>query len=269
MLVTGKKTARFFRSLATSWQEMTPDCGAEVAELLKSRGELQPDGKWEVLWKTRNKFVLLLDLPSGRQVVYKAPLRVKNFYKYLLRLSPYGKEAANFRNLQKLDLPLVKLLAAGEDRCCFKLKSGFLVTEFAGNFANGRDFIPAVNKVNDSALTEEFIRRNLAYLGRMHRAGWAHRGFTPANLLYRVLPEPTADGDRLELRWIDLASCIKLTIFHNRRRQMVRDLSLFFHYFDFTEAETADLLTTYLTVNPALAADSLSLYKQICANPVR
>jgi len=88
MLVTGKKTARFFRSLATSWQEMTPDCGAEVAELLQQRSQLQPDGKWEVLWKTRNKFVLLLDLPSGRQVVYKAPLRVKKFLQIPFAVEP-------------------------------------------------------------------------------------------------------------------------------------------------------------------------------------
>ena len=187
----------------------------------------------------------------------------------MLRLSPYGKEARNFRLLSKLNLPLVKLLAVGEDRSFFKLQSGFLVTEYADGYSNGRDFIPQVNKIADKALIAEFVHRNLTLLGSMHSAGFVHRGFTPANLLYRLSDGGSDLSNQLELRWIDLASCMKLAWFHNRKKLMCRDLALFFYYFEFSETELLDFLQSYLQSNPAIAHDSAELLKKVRANPVR
>ena len=138
VILKERSILHFLKKMASSWNWFAPECSRELLDLLQNdRKSLIPGSKYEVLWHTRSKFVLLLELPDGRKVVYKAPLRIKNFYKYMLRLSPYGKEARNFRLLSKLNLPLVKLLAVGEDRSFFKLQSGFLVTEYADGYSNG------------------------------------------------------------------------------------------------------------------------------------
>ena len=78
-----------------------------------------------------------------------------------------------------------------------------------------------------------------------------------------------AAENKLELLWIDLASCMKLTCFNNRKKMMYRDLALFFHYFEFSETELLDFLQSYLQSNPAIAHDSAELLKKVRANPVR
>ena len=254
--------------LFSSWRWF--DCGyPEVKEILKNKQELVPGGKHQCLWRTRSKYVLLVKLSDGREVVYKAPAAIKGVHKYLFRPGAYGMEAVNFRRLAEIGLPMVKLVAAGEERCCFVLKSGFLATEYASGFSNGRDFISGAALENENTLKDEFIRRNFIYLARLHGAGIIHRGFTPANLLYRKRNDPDRDGNLLDILWIDVASCKKCFAGLGLAKGIARDISLFFHYFDFDRDEKLRYISIYCSNDPAGRFTPEKLLELVEKNPVR
>ena len=232
------KNNRLKSKLFSSWSYFDSDY-PELKELVARKEELVPNGKYPTLWHTRNKFVLKLTLSDGKELVYKAPQRINGVHKYLFRPGAYGMEALNFSRMTSLGLPMVKMVAAGEKRLFFVLKSGFLVTEFASGFSNGRDFISAGIMENEKTIVDEFICRNFANLAKMHASKMIHRGFTPANLLYRLRNEPDAGGNMLDLLWIDVASCKKLFAGIGLRRGIARDLALFFYYFDFSREDNA------------------------------
>ena len=254
--------------LFSSWSYIADD-SSEIKELLSDRSSLVPGGEYTCLWRTSNKYVLKLPLGEGRELVYKAPLRLKGIHKYLFRPGPYGKEAFNFDRLSRLGLPMVKLIAAGEDRCCFVLKGGFLVTEFASGFSDGRDFVAGGVRDNDKHFLDEFICRNFAFLAQMHASGIIHRGFTPGNLLYRKRTEPDSDGHLLDLLWIDVASCQKPLAGFGLRRGIARDIALFFHYFNFTGEEKLRYIAVYCANDPEKRFTPEKLLDLVEKNPVR
>ena len=139
--------------------------------------------------------------------------RIPKPAKYLLRPSPCGFEACNFSRFEALGIPLPELLAVGETRENFRLKTAFIITRFAENFMDGRAFAPGGKEREDSALMKEFLRRNVVELARCHDACIVHRGFTPANLMWKKRVSPDEKGNNLELLWIDLASCRKRPLF--------------------------------------------------------
>lgn len=254
--------------LFSSWSYIA-DNSSEIKELLADRSSFVPGGKYPCLWKTRNKYVLKLTLADGKEVVYKAPLRQKGVHKYLFRPGPYGMEAFNFDRLTKAGLPMVKLVAAGEKRCCFVLKDGFVMTEYASGFSNGRDFIAGADFENEKELINEFVCRNFVFLAKMHALGIIHRGFTPANLLYRKRSEPDADNNLLDLLWIDVASCQKPFAGIGLHRGIARDLALFFHYFDFSREEKLRYIRVYCSSDPKSRFTPETLLRLVEKNPVR
>lgn len=255
-------------SLSRSWQYIAPDHYEEMAPLLREREKLIP-GNYPVLWQTRNKFVILLTLPSGRKAVYKAPVKIKNFLKYCFRLSPYGKEARNFRLIGQMGIPTVKIIASGEERTFFRLKSGFLVSEFAEGFSDGNDFSRKGALKDEKELVREFVEENFRLLALMHNNRFIHKGFTPGNILYRKRSLPDEKGRRLEIKWIDLASCHQLASGQSYEVHTARDLALFFHYFDFSEEEKRSFVEAYCRhiLHPGVTAGKVM--KAIAANPVR
>ena len=231
--------------LSSSWQYVSPEFRDELKDMLASAENLAPDGNIPVLWQTRNKFVLLLELPSGRKVVFKAPARIKNFLKYCLRPSPWGKEASNFYRIRQMGIPTVHFLAAGEFRRFFKLRKGFLITEFAEGFSDGFDFVPGGALADEPVLVRKFVEQNFRLLAILHNNCFAHNGFTPANMLYRK-HTGAGDGDSpLEILWIDLASCSRISLPWNSCRRFAQDMVHFFSYFNFTDDEKRHYLEIY------------------------
>lgn len=231
--------------LSSSWQYIQPEEQEALAGIVAEAESLQPDGRVPVLWKTRNKFVLLLELQNGRKVVFKAPLKVKNVLKYCFRLSPYAREALNFYHIRQLEIPTVKFLAAGEFRTFFKLRKGFLITEFAEGFSDGFDFVPGKIHEGEPALVRDFTEQNFRLLARLHNHRMIHNGFTPGNMLYRKRQEPDADGNMLEILWIDLASCRRVRWPQNYWRWIAPDIVHFFSFFQFTDEEKLHYLQVY------------------------
>ena len=259
----------FIIKYSSSWSCVNPEIAGELEALRLAKGEFNCDGNYSVLWHTRHKFVLLLELPSGKQVVYKAPLKVKGVWKYLLRPGAYGMEALNFIRLSRLGLPLVKLLGAGEIRNFFILKSGFLITEFASRFADGRVFMSDDLSADQLKYKDEFICRNLKYLAVMHNNGYIHKGFTPFNLLWSAKDKPDENGNILDLKWIDVASCRKVFFRRALLKGAVRDLALFFHYMPVDEESLLSYLEHYISACRNFSLSSRELLTLIRKNPVR
>lgn len=256
-------------TLSRSWFYVDGALESQINALRKRCGAFDDSGSYPVLWSTRSKFVLLLTLDDGTKLVYKAPRKMRSAIRYIFRPGPWGQEAVNFALLEKVGLPLVKMVSAGETRNFFMLKSGFLMTEYAEGFSDGRLFTYKGELKDEKHLIDEFVRRNFQYLAKMHRAGFIHNGFTPPNLLFKIRTAPDADGNLLDLRWIDVASCEKVKFKIGSKTRMARDLSLFFRFFRFTDEEKLSFLATYCESNPDIGMTPEKLLEVIRKNPVR
>lgn len=230
-------------SLCSSWRYLKDSFAGKFDDLAGS-GMLQENGPAECIWQTRSKFVLKVPDGKGSFIVYKSYRRISKPAKYMLRPSPCGFEAFNYQLIKKCGIPVPELLAAGETRKCFILKTAFLVTEFADGFRDGRDFMPDGPMAAEQKLKDEFLYGHIELLARCHDAGMIHRGFTPANLLYRLKKSPDASKTSMELMWIDVASCRRRPMFIVNRAA-VADLEQLFSYFDFSAEKKAELIEHY------------------------
>lgn len=231
-----------YTSLCSSWSWIKKDFAADF-ETLTSDGVLCENGGAPVIWMTKQKYVLKVSC-SGRNYVFKSYRKVRDVRKYICRLSPCGFEARNYQLLAEAGLPMAKLLAAGDTRRFFLLKNMFLMTEFAENFRDGRDFQPAGAVYSDMVLREEYIIRNLRLLAKCHDAGFIHGGFTPANLLYSLREEPDENGNLMDLCWIDVATCRKFSLLYPPRK-MVTDHWHFFKFLNIRGEELERYLRVY------------------------
>ena len=222
-----------------SWRWVRRDFEADF-RTIEAEEAWREDAGHEVIWRTACKYVLKIALPSGRTVAYKRYTSMR-LIPYLHYWSPTSREACNFSRMEQLGLPMVRLLATGGIRTCFLPKSCFLVTAFAEGFRDGRPFMPGRDLEHETALRDEFCRRNFALIARLHDIGWYHRGFTPMNELWRERAEPDAEDNRLELRWIDVATC-HWAFGTGLRRRIADDLAQFLQYWDFPPERRAELL---------------------------
>lgn len=251
--------------------EWTPVCSwcwirkdaAEIRDVLRA-GPPAPDPGPDLLWQTQKKTVLRLKSVSGLDLAYKWGVNV--------RWLPYGfswtqamKEAYNFKRLAHIGLPLVKLVAVGEERGFFSIRNYFLVTEYADGFLDGRYFFESMS--NETEMRDEFTRRNFTLIARLHDAGFCHGGFTPMNELWRKLPEPDAEGNRLDIRWIDIATCSRAWG-QKLKRLIAEDLGNFLRFYSFTEAERREHLRVYLEATKVKRFDLDTLCRAVEAELV-
>lgn len=238
-----------FRTLR-SWSWARSDFADEFRRL-SDAGAFRSDGPSETIWRTRAKFVLRAKTSLGFDVAYKSFFEVKNVHHYLLRQSPCAAEAANYALLADFGFPLPDLLAAGELRCGPLLKNAFMVSRFVEGFRNGLDFFKEGIYTNDEPLLKEFCRAHLALLAKLHDRGYAHGGFTPANLLYRREP-----GGGMKLCWVDVAECSRspLTV-----PMIADDIIRLFRYLKLSPAVRRELEAAYLEAAkvPRTNADEL------------
>jgi len=240
-----------YRRLASSWGWVREDFAEEFRQL-EAAGAWQDEACSTRIWGTRHKWVRKVQTPSGRMVVYKRLHHVVAPVKFMLRPSPSGREAWNYQCLQQLGLPMARLLAVGDVRRCFILKSCFLVTEYAENTRDGRDFLPNGSLVGETALRDAFLDSVLQGLAKLHDQGWVHGGSTPANFLYR------RQGDSIIPVWIDVATCCRPPHFL-RRRRLTEEFVRLFAPFHFTPEERRRYEEIYLghRLAPCFTLDSL------------
>jgi len=249
---TGKE-----RSLLYSWRWVREDA-AELLDVLRA-GPPGLESGLEVLWKTKNKYTLRLKTASGLDLASKWYAKIRQA-PYSFSWTHAAKEAYNFTLLADVGLPLVKLVAVGEERLPLYIRSGVIVTEFADGFLDGRTFFESMS--HEIAMRDEFTRRNFILVARMHDAGFCHGGFTPMNELWRMLPEPDADGNRMEIRWIDIATCRRAKDDALKRR-IVEDLGNFMRFYAFTPDERREYLRIYLDAAKVRRFDLDTLHRAV------
>lgn len=227
-----------------SWEYINPDF-ADDMKILRQSGELHRTGKHLVIWHTKQKFVMRVETPSGRVAAFKIYDKLRNPRKFFLRHSPTAAEAINYQRIADIDIAVPQLLAAGDVRCRGQLKNSFIVTEFAEGFSDGRDFFGDGVHAGNIVLRDEFIRRAMMLLARCHDHRILHRGYTPANILSRVRESADADGNNLDIMFIDVASCRKLPRWLLKLKLMV-DFIMFFRFFDLDAAQRKEFLQHYI-----------------------
>ena len=232
-----------FTSCWRSWTYINEEF-ADDFQALQAAGSLKMNGQFPMIWRTKQKFVLKGTAPSGKTFAYKSYCKLKGTIKYLFRLSPCGMEAENFQLISDCGIALPRLLAVGDTRQGGLLKTAFLITEFAEGYSDGRDFTNLKGVVKDPALRDEFILRNLELLAKLHDNNILHRGFTPANLLYKVRQTPDEQGNQLDLMWIDIASCRKLSK-ERLKNSMKVDFEQLFRFFEFSNEELLKYIKHY------------------------
>ena len=184
----------------------TPDF-AEGLEYLRRNPALFD--RRHLLSDHNGKQVWHIQLPpeyGGRNVVYKSCSTPKSG-RYWFQLSQAAREHRNYQLLYRLGIPAARILAIGESRRLFDLKSFFIVTEFIPGARDGRDFMCGGNLREDAARRRQFWERNMPYLAQIHRRGFLHKAFHPRNILWRE--NAAISATILQLACVDegLASC--------------------------------------------------------------
>lgn len=216
----------------------------------------------EVIWKTRNKEVRKISLPSeygGITLVFKDYDGIKPL-RYALRCSKTALEAANYRAFSELGIPMATLLFAGDNRTRFRLDRSFLATQFAEGYSDGREFLPGGTWCGTPE-QKLFIDRNLVYVAKLHAVHCFHKAARVFNFLWK----PIENGD-IDIVWIDVASCRFLSVPNCVfRKYLVKDLANFFHDLELPEAEVREALESYRQNNPRCLFSGEELYQAVAA----
>lgn len=239
------KTAQGFEqvmSTVSSWHWNREDFTEQWKFIL--REESGSDASEGAFYKTRFKGVRLLTVPSDEgdyRVAFKT-YQENRFFRYLFRPSLAAREARGFAAAASLGIPVVEVLALGEERRCLKLLSAYFVTRFVENTESLRYF---KKHPEQRVMLMQLLKENIAMLAKMHVAGYIHGGAHPRNFLWRQ----TADG-KLESFWIDLASVRKIAPTHRKWwKYILTDLTDFTEVFQLTQAELDEVLAEYRKVN--------------------
>ena len=249
-----------FRS---SWFYAEP--GFETVErAFQEAPELFDNG--EIIWHTRHKMVRKVVLPEaygGHKLAFKiydgvTPLR------YLMRCSKTALEAANYKALKKLGMPMAELVCAGDDRRNFHLRKSFFATIFAEECSDGRDFIPG-GSMRGTPEEKSFIRQNMEYVARLHAVHCYHKALRVYNFLWKK----RGDGE-VRLVWIDVASCrflaVPEAIF---KKYVIDDLARFFRDMQLDDTELREALSVYCNNNPRTAFTLEELCREVAAEAAR
>lgn len=216
----------------------------EGREYLRRHPELFDSSR--LLSDHNGKKVWRLRLPAehgGLDVVYKSCSSPKSG-RYWFQLSQAAREHRNYQLLYRLGIPTARILAIGESRRFFDLKSFFIVTEFIPGTRDGRDFMDGGPCRGDAARRKLFWKLNMPYLARIHRNGFLHKALHPRNILWRE-----NSAGQMELFWIDMARG-RFRLSGQMKPGIAFDLYTLLKDLRLSPEEGGELLNCYLEHNP-------------------
>jgi len=227
------RQASFFRT----WSYINPEFQSGYEWFLKNKDHLEK----EVIWKTRHKRVYKIAVPKkygGGFIAYKA-YNEQRLIRYFLRYSLAYREGQGFITAENLGIPAIKVLAFGEKRFGFWLRSAFFISRFAEDYQSGRVLVHKSMNNAEKMLQDAFIRKNLQYLAYLHNAGYLHGGAHYDNFMWKL----NAAGE-MSVLWLDLATVKEFTA-PERNESILKDVRMFLKCFDLTENEIREYVKCY------------------------
>lgn len=198
-----------------------------------------------VIWKTRHKQVVMLEVPpeipvqepQDRNVIWKDYFE-KRFFRYLFRPSLACREWRNYILVGALGIPVAKPLGMGEYRRGLRLTRSYLLSRRVMDCADGRVFYADGERAGDRCGLLEFAGQNLRLLARLHAAGYVHGGFHPLNELFYE------EEGHMKIVWIDLAT-VKKPHFWQTGAGREQDLKMFLDPLGLSAEEEEELMRVY------------------------
>ena len=196
----------------------------------------------ETIWLTRFKEVQIIDVPNNDNTITKIAFKnyhEKRFFRYFLRPSLAAREANGFKVIASLDIPVVKVLAYGENRKFFNLVDAYFVTKFEEGCKTFLDF-GHNPQGEDRTKLFNLLTENIKRLALLHKAGYTHGGAHPRNFLWNE------DNGQLQSIWLDLATVRKMSKIN--WKYLLTDLSDFTEYYQLTQEELDKLMEVYRSI---------------------
>ena len=224
-------------------------CEKEFAPILENlrHSPLPPTQENGLIYESSGKYVWQLEFfRNGRQITtaYKTNPGTPP-WRYIFNSSLTIREMRNYCRFEELNIPVAKVIAAGDERKNFILQESFIATEFLHNSRDGRVFMPGGSFREDQKRRHQFCRLNLKLLAQLHNNQIFHKAFHPRNLLWR----DSTPGNDMEVFWIDVDRCRKVFPCFMRRAIIV-DLHTFFRDMLLSCTETMELIQYYTTLAP-------------------
>lgn len=196
----------------------------------------------ETIWQTKFKEVQIIDVPINDNDKIKIAFKnyhEKRFLRYFLRPSLAAREAQGYEIVSSLGIPVVKVLAYGENRKFFNLVDAFFITKFEENCKTFLDFT-STPQGDSRVILLSLLEENIKRLATLHKAGYTHGGAHPRNFLW------FSENNNLQSIWLDLATVRKM--YKINWKYLLTDLSDFTECFQLTQEELDNLILEYRKV---------------------
>ncbi|MDD4098343.1 MAG: lipopolysaccharide kinase InaA family protein [Lentisphaeria bacterium] len=243
-----------------AWQWATPAFARGLQWLQENPAEIR---RGQYLSDTPGKEVWRLLVPEylgGTDVLYKYYLTGPDFTENLGARSPAADEAANFKALGSLDIPVPEVLACGEVRRWGVLTGGYIVTQFMPNTVDASILIPGKDWWERSALRRGFCRKCMEHIGKAHACGCYHSSFHA----HKILIDKDSPEDDPQLYWLDVSRCqFKPKI--PMHKAIARDLVTLFIDIRPSAVEIKDFCAHYLKINTCTSYTVDTLWEAMIA----
>lgn len=207
-----------------------------------------------VIGRTRHKILLKYSLPrkfDGLEIVWKEYTNTR-FWRFFLRPSFAEREANGFRIAEKAGLSVPRVLAFGNSRSHFKLKSCFIVTEYLKNTQNGSVFTPGGTMARDSA-RKIYAKLTLQQIAKLHLAGYVYGSLLPDNVLWRL-----NNDSRMEIFFVDPVS-VRARSGRRLLKEIRHDLLIFLDLLGFDPETTGQMINYYNRIRKSLSPDAKNI----------
>lgn len=204
-----------------------------------------------VISRSRHKILWKYALPrkfDGTEIVWKEYSNTR-FWRFFLRPSFAEREANGFRIAEKAGLSVPRVLAFGNSRSHFKLKSCFIVTEFLKNAQNGSVFAPGGTMERDSA-KKIYAKLTLQQIAKLHLAGYVFGSLRPGNVLWRL-----NNDSRMEIFFVDPVS-LRARSGKRLVKEIRRELKIFLDLLGFDSETAGQMINYYNRIRKSLSPDA-------------